>query len=161
MKKRLIGCLSAGLIMVTGMAAGADHPQLKAFPHAEAGMSRFVIALPHKERGDEDTFKVEIIVGREMLTDGVNLMRLANTIEPRVVQGWGYTYYQVAGPAIATSTMMAPAEGQSGVTRFVAAAPLLIRYNSRLPVVVYAPEGYQVRYRIWRATESAQPAEEH
>jgi ecotin len=27
----------------------------------------------------------------------------------------------------------------------------LILYNSRLPVVVYAPEGVEVRYRIWRA----------
>jgi len=28
--------------------------------------------------------------------------------------------------------------------------PYLIRYNSRLPVVVYAPEKVQVRYRLWR-----------
>ena len=27
----------------------------------------------------------------------------------------------------------------------------LIRYNSRLPVVVYAPEGVELRYRIWKA----------
>jgi ecotin len=27
----------------------------------------------------------------------------------------------------------------------------LIRYNSRLPLVVYAPEGVEVRYRIWTA----------
>jgi serine protease inhibitor ecotin len=26
-----------------------------------------------------------------------------------------------------------------------------IRYNTRLPVVVYAPEGVEVRYRIWSA----------
>jgi hypothetical protein len=29
-------------------------------------MERFVIALPHKERGEEDAFQVEIIVGKEM-----------------------------------------------------------------------------------------------
>jgi ecotin len=29
--------------------------------------------------------------------------------------------------------------------------PFLIRYNSRLPIVVYAPEGVEVRYRIWSA----------
>jgi ecotin len=41
------------------------------------------------------------------------------------------------------------------VDRFVALGgePYLIRYNSRLPVVAYAPEGVEVRYRIW----SAQP----
>ena len=29
--------------------------------------------------------------------------------------------------------------------------PYLIRYNRRLPIVVYAPEGVEVRYRIWNA----------
>jgi ecotin len=32
--------------------------------------------------------------------------------------------------------------------------PYLIRYNSRLPVVVYVPEVAEVRYRIWRADKS-------
>jgi ecotin len=27
----------------------------------------------------------------------------------------------------------------------------LQRYNSKLPVVVYVPEGFQVRYRVWEA----------
>ena len=27
----------------------------------------------------------------------------------------------------------------------------LLRYNSRLPVVVYVPQGFDVRYRIWTA----------
>jgi ecotin len=34
--------------------------------------------------------------------------------------------------------------------------PYLIRYNSRLPVVVYVPEGTEVRYRIWRADSIVQ-----
>ena len=29
--------------------------------------------------------------------------------------------------------------------------PALIRYNSRLPLVVYAPTDVEVRYRIWSA----------
>jgi ecotin len=39
------------------------------------------------------------------------------------------------------------------VNRFVTLGgkPYLIRYNSRLPLVVYAPEGVEVRYRIWSA----------
>jgi ecotin len=27
----------------------------------------------------------------------------------------------------------------------------LVRYNSKLPLVVYAPDGFEVRYRVWRA----------
>ena len=40
------------------------------------------------------------------------------------------------------------------VDKFVSAQPQLVRYNSRLPLVVYAPEGYEVRYRIWKAGKS-------
>ncbi|MCG8509052.1 MAG: ecotin family protein, partial [Rhodospirillales bacterium] len=41
------------------------------------------------------------------------------------------------------------------VERFVklGGEPYLIRYNSRLPVVVYVPQEAEVRYRIWRADE--------
>jgi ecotin len=37
------------------------------------------------------------------------------------------------------------------VDRFITLGgePYLIRYNSRMPVVVYVPEGVEVRYRIW------------
>jgi ecotin len=143
-----------------GSAAAGEHPELKAFPPAEDGMERFVIVLPHKERGEEDGFKVEIIAGQEMLTDGVNLVRLGNAIEPRNLEGWGYTYYEVTGSSETISTLMAPPEGAPKVKAFVTAAPLHVRYNSRLPIVVYAPRGYEVRYRIWSASETTLEADE-
>ena len=143
-----------------GSAIAAEHPELKAFPPAEDGMERSVIVLPHKERGEEGGFKVEIIVGREMFVDGVNRVRLGNAIEPRTLEGWGYTYYEVTGPSETISTLMAPPEGAPKVKAFVTAAPLQARYNSRLPIVVYAPSGYEVRYRIWRASETTYMAEE-
>jgi ecotin len=37
--------------------------------------------------------------------------------------------------------------------------PQLLRYNSRLPLVVYVPEGVEVRYRIWRAEDSLKNAD--
>ena len=98
MKKTLVKSLVFCLAMLGLEAYGMQHPQLKAFPPAPEGMERFVIVLPHKERGEEDAFAVEIIVGREVLTDGVNLVRLGNVIEARPLQGWGYTYYEVTGP---------------------------------------------------------------
>ena len=159
MKNRLTQLLFAGLIGLSFSSFGVEHPQLKAFPAAEEGMERFVIALPHKERGEEDSFRVELIVGKEILTDGVNLVRLGNTIEPRPLQGWGYTYYEVTGPSQTLSTMMAPPEGSPMVKTFVSAAPLHIRYNSRLPIVIYVPKGYEARYRIWEAAEVTEKAE--
>jgi ecotin len=151
------------LLIIAAMVQGAaslasEHPELKVFPLAEEGTERFVIVLPHKERGDEDAFNVEIIVGKEMLTDGVNLVRLANTIERRTLQGWGYSYYEVTGSSDTISTLMAPPEGTPLVKMFVTVNPLHVRYNSRVPIVVYVPKGYEVRYRIWRASETFERA---
>jgi len=48
------------------------------------------------------------------------------------------------------------------VNRFVTLGgePYLIRYNSRLPIVVYAPEGVEARYRIWSAGPDVKVIEE-
>ena len=152
------------LLILSFLASGgsnvtAEDSELRAFPPAKDGMERFVIALPHKRRGEEDDFKVEIIVGREMLTDGVNRVSLGNAIEPRTIEGWGYTYYEVTGSSEAISTLMAPLEGTPKRKAFVTAAPLQVRYNSRIPIVVYAPSGYEVRYRIWSASETTRKAD--
>jgi ecotin len=34
----------------------------------------------------------------------------------------------------------------------------LVRYNSRLPLVIYVPEGVEVRYRVWRADPDSKVA---
>ncbi|MBW2494264.1 MAG: ecotin family protein [Deltaproteobacteria bacterium] len=159
MTARLRSALAASLLLCAGAAFAEAHPELQAFPPAQEGMERFVIALPHKERGEDDDFRVELIVGKEMLTDGVNQVRLGNAIEARTLEGWGYTYYEVSGSSATLSTLMAPPEGAPKVKTFVRAAPLLIRYNSRLPIVVYTPRGYEVRYRIWNASDTTHPAE--
>jgi ecotin len=54
-------------------------------------------------------------------------------------------------------TLMAVDPEAPKVPRFITIGgdPYLIRYNSRLPVVVYVPEGVEVRYRIWSAAPDA------
>ena len=153
------GLLVAGLILLQIAGAVPEHSQLKAFPPAEEGMERFVIVLPHKERGEEDGFKIELIPGKVMLTDGVNQVRLGTTIGSRPLKGWGYTYYEVTGRDVAMSTLMAAPEGTPKVEKFVSGTSLTIRYNSRLPIVIYAPEGYEIRYRIWKASDEMKSAE--
>lgn len=149
-----------GLTALIVPAFAAEHSELKAFPPAKEGMERFVIVLQQRDRGEEENFQVEIIVGKEMLTDGVNRVRLGITIEPRPLPGWGYTYYELTGSAATVSTMMAPPPGAPMVTTFVTGTPLLVRYNSRLPIVVYVPTGYEVRYRIWQAPGTAEKADQ-
>ena len=131
---------------------------LKPYPAAKEGQIRHVIMLPHKERGEENDFRVELIVGRTMMTDGVNLMRMGGTFEEKTVEGWGYNYFQAfAGPV--AQTLMAPMEDQPQVEKFVTMPAKLIDYNSRLPSVVYTSPGMEVRYRLWSAGAETLKAE--
>ena len=157
--KRLMQLMVIGLTLFSVNACAAVHPELKAFPAAKEGIERFVIVLPDKARGEDADFKVELIPGKVMLTDGVNQMRHDTTIEPNPLKGWGYTYYEVTGQDVAMSTMMAAPEGGQMTEQFVAGTPLFIRYNSRLPIVIYSPIGYEVRYRIWSASATTEQAE--
>ena len=149
----------ATAFFVTTIATAADD-YLKAFPAAADGMVRYVIDLPDKQRGEEDDFRVEIIVGKTMETDGVNRIRLGGKIEAKPLKGWGFTYYEVEKFGPAASTLIGVPEGTPRVEKFVAIPPLQIRYNSRIPLVVYVPEGGQVRYRIWQASEKTEVANE-
>ncbi len=156
MKLKLL-ILLLTLASISNVAFTAPHPELKAFPSTVANKQRFVIALPAKPQ-EESQLKVELIVGKTMQTDGVNHYWLLNNIEEKTLEGWGYSYYQIDDSANAASTRMAPLINHGPITQFVTAAPLLIRYNSRLPIVVYAPIGYEVKYRIWSASESLENA---
>lgn len=130
---------------------GADHPELKAYPEASKGMQRFVIVLPEKE--NEESFKVEILPGKQALIDSVNKTRVAYSIKSEVLKGWGYSVYKITGKGLVMSTLMAPRPGSKKVSKFVAGQGQLVRYNSKLPIVVYGPEGSDIRYRVWSATE--------
>ena len=160
MIKTMTSIMITGFLLFTTQACAAVHPELKPFPAAEKGMERFVVVLPEKTRAEEVDFKVELIPGKTMLTDGVNQVRHGSTIEARPLKGWGYTFYEVTGQDTTMSTMMAAPEGNEKVEQFVSGTPLLIRYNSRLPIVVYAPEGYELRYRIWTAGDAGDAVKE-
>ncbi len=133
---------------------------LKAFPAASEGMKRFVIELPHKERSEDSGFQVEIIVGKQMMTDGVNLVRLSGKIEPKPLKGWGFTYYEVAKLGPGLSTLMGVPDDAPKVEEFVSIPSITIPYNSRIPLVVYAPEGSEVHYRLWTASAMSEKASE-
>jgi len=160
MIKAIISMMITGFLLCSVQACAAVHPELKPFPAAEKGMERFVVVLPEKTRAEEVDFKVELTPGKTMLTDGVNQVRHGSSIEARPLKGWGYTFYEVTGQDTTMSTMMAAPEGSEEVEQFVSGTPLLIRYNSRLPIVVYAPEGYELRYRIWTAGDAGNAVKE-
>lgn len=119
---------------------------LSAFPEATPGMVRHVIFLDKKS--NEDLLKVEIIPGKVMNVD-CNHHSLMGKLEEKDLQGWGYTYFEFSSNGQTRSTMMAC--NKPNEDRFIYGQTQLVRYNSKLPIVIYAPEGYEVKYRIWKA----------
>lgn len=124
---------------------------MKAFPPAEAGMVRYVLEVP--EQGNESAFRVELAVGKTIQTDAQNRYFYGGEIVKETIEGWGFPRFVVSALGPMAGTLKAVDPDAPKVARFIALGgePFLIRYNSRLPVVVYVPEGVEVRYRIWTA----------
>jgi len=125
---------------------------MKAFPPADAGMVRHVLQLP--EQKDEDSCKVELIVGKTVQVDAKNRYFFGGAIKEETITGWGFTRYVVHTLGPMAGTLMAIDPKAPKAERFITLGtePYLIRYNSRLPIVVYVPEGTEVRYRIWSSS---------
>jgi len=145
------------LVLASSPAGAADN--MKAFPPADAGMNRYVINLPKLD--DEDAARVQLIVGKTVSVDGQNPHFFGGKLEKETIKGWGFDRYILRKLGPMAGTLMAVDPKAPKVERFVAIAgePQLIRYNSRLPVVVYVPDGVEVRYRIWRADAATANAE--
>ena len=150
-KHRLITVIVSLLAVLLLSQTGFPADNLKAFAPAEQGMLRYVLTLPVQT--DESAFKVELIVGKRVKTDAANRYFFAGTLEVENISGWGFTQYRLKKLGPMAGTLMAVDPSQPLVERFITLGgePYLIRYNSKLPVVVYVPAGVEVRYRIWRA----------
>ncbi len=120
-------------------------------------MQRFVVELPAKD--DESAYRVELMVGQTIEIDARNRYFLVGRIEAENIRGWGYSRYRVPRIGPVAGTRMAVDPRVPKVARFVTLGgePFIVRYNSRLPLVIYVPDGAEVRYRVWTAgqTQSA------
>ncbi|EJC1153398.1 serine protease inhibitor ecotin [Cronobacter sakazakii] len=155
----MLSLAAAGCISGSVFAAEKTSENIAPFPKAEKGMVRQVIDLP--ERQDEASYKVELVIGQTLDVD-CNKHQLAGKFERKTLEGWGYDYYtfesakNADGSVIYTSTMMACPDGKKE-KKFVTAnlgENGMLNYNSKLPVVVYAPENIDVKYRLWKADET-------
>lgn len=127
---------------------------LTPFPKAGEGMVRHVIEM--KKKSDESLYKVEIIPGKVMSVD-CNIHSLMGKLEEKNLQGWGYTYYEFTSNGQTRSTLMGC--NKPNEDKFVSGQTIMVRYNSKLPIVIYAPKGYEVKYRIWKADKEKRSVE--
>ena len=147
--KKVFSITALGIFAAALSVPAGDN--MKAFPPPDQGMVRYVLQLPQQD--DETAFKVELLVGKTVLVDEQNRYFFGGKIQQETIKGWGFTRYNVSELGPMGGTQMAIDPDAPKVKRFITLGgePYLIRYNSRLPVVVYAPEGVEVRYRIWTA----------
>jgi ecotin len=133
----------------------ADSYGMKPYPPAEEGYKRMVIHL--QSLADEDNSKLEIIIGKTIKVD-CNRHWFGGQVTEEIAKGWGFPYFvlkSVTGPA---STLMAcpPDKKEQDAFVQVRGEGDLIRYNSKLPIVVYVPVDFEVRciFRLKAATNS-------
>ena len=148
--KPLLNIALFGAMLPFAAMAGDALYDMTPYPAPTAGQIRMVFRVPAVEI--EDDRKVEIQVGMTIPVD-CNQYWFGGDLQRRVAEGWGYPYYvleEVGGPA---STLMACPPGEETSPAFVRVRGegFLQRYNSELPFVVYVPDGFEVRYRIWEA----------
>jgi ecotin len=135
--------------MAVASDAGMD---LEPYPAAQYGFERMVFRVPAVD--DESARKVEVLVGKILSVD-CNMTSFGGNLEKRVAEGWGYPYFVIEKVGDPISTLMACPPGVENADKFVTVNGngFLQRYNSKLPMVVYVPEGFEVRYRIWTTQE--------
>lgn len=156
-----LALLAAACFSGSAFASTTDKTQplekVAPYPQAEKGMKRQVIQLPAQE--DESGYKVELLIGKTLEVD-CNQHRLGGQLESKTLEGWGYDYYVFDKVTSPVSTMMACPDGKKEekfVTAYLGENSLL-RYNSKLPIVVYTPDTVDVKYRIWKAEEKIENA---
>lgn len=134
------------------MAQQSAQDNLKAYPAPTDGMKRLVVYLEPKE--EEEDYRVELMVGKTLEVDAANRFFFAGSLEEETIEGWGFPKYIVKqiGPMAGTRIGVDPDAPK--VKRFVrlGGEPKLLRYNSKLPLVVYVPKDAEVRMRVWVAT---------
>lgn len=122
------------------------------YPEPTADQKRFAIFLDKKESDDMELndFKVQLLPGRIESVDGANRNFIGGRITEEIVQGWGYNYHVVTLGPLAGTMMMPFGEAAEKKPKFVGMNnDSLIRYNSKLPIVVIAPKDCVLRYKIW------------
>ncbi|WP_293931451.1 ecotin family protein [Sphingobacterium sp. UBA6645] len=127
------------------------------FPKAEKGYKKMVIEVPYSDR--DASKRIEFSVGKYMEVDGCNHYGLQGETEVKDLQGWGYQYYifKTNGDVISTQ-MGCPDLPKRNL--FVSAAPTNLRYNGKMPIVIYVPEEYSVQFKIFTTTDEIYQAAE-
>lgn len=128
------------------------------YPEATADQKRYAIFLEPKEK--EELFKVELVFGKTIEVDSCNRYMIGGSVDQKTLEGFGYDYFVVEQVGMPASTMMACQDNKKHQAFVPLTTQTFTRYNSKLPLVVYAPKDVEVRYRLWSANQDTMAAPE-
>ncbi|MCX7108441.1 MAG: serine protease inhibitor ecotin [Methylococcales bacterium] len=159
MKQRFYKFIVLSSILLFNTFVFADSSGMKLYPPAEDGYKRMVINLPLLV--DEDAHKLELIIGKTIKVD-CNHHWFGGQLTEEVAKGWGYTYFILKSVQGLASTLMACPPEMKDQETFVQVRGdgNLLRYNSKVPMVVYVPIDFEVHYKIWAASKESELAKE-
>ncbi len=132
-------------LWTTRFSGTAEEASLKAYPAAQSGYVRNVIVLPKKD--NEEWYKVELYAGLVQEAD-CNSHSMLGVIEEKILDSYGYTYYNVKTEERILSTRKGCPD-QKKTVKFISTQPLVVRYNSNTPIVIYSPKDVQIRYKVY------------
>lgn len=144
--KKLSGFLALSLGITMAASGQSKQVDISMYPQPEKGYRQVIIDVPHSKNDNHK--KIEFRVGKYMEVDGCNHYGLMGTLEKKELQGWGYSYYTFKTQGQAFSTQMGCPDA-SKRNLFVTAQPETVNYNGRLPVVIYVPDDYEVKFQIY------------
>lgn len=142
---------------------------LSGYPAPADDLTRWVIQLPGVLPRDQATissqhpidWRVQLIVGKSVTQD-CNQQRFTGKgmrILP-VKDLKGRVLFEVPGPVVVISTRKACLPGTPTRESFlvIGRRPYVIPYNASFPIVVDVPQGFEVRWRLWKAETRQQNA---
>ena len=159
-------CLAFVTLLLSGITANADtrtystaNDYLKYFPKPGNNQQRVVILLAKLD--NEPDFLVELIPGVIVEADAndPNHFFVKAKLARKIVKGWQFNYYELQSNIDKISATLigfehagrkkevfayAMDKGEEGLL----SKGVYVRYNSQVPIVIYVPMGFEVRYRI-------------
>lgn len=145
---KIIGITMKKTLLTAALLFSAPHVMASGnadmFPEMP-GFTKHVIQLDEVDN-ESQTRRVQIIADSVMKVD-CNIKALPMDFERRSLEGWGYSYYVMKKQTNYASTMMA-CEKEAADTNLQFHSDLL-RYNSKLPLVIYAEDDVDVDYSVW------------
>lgn len=129
----------------TNKTSELKEQDISMYPSPKEGFSMYTIQLEPKQ--NETNFQIELYAGKIAEVD-CNKYQLLGEFSKHNLQGWGYSYYEFNSNGEVMGTRMACPE-DSKHEEFVKSSVVLVRYNSKSPIVVYLPNKMSLKYKIW------------